>query len=164
MTPALEPDELLLEVWLPLPASRTRSAGPRPGHPLGDGPKAHLGPEGRVGWAGQAFLEVARRHGDFALVACAASLTVDQDGVCTEARIAIGGAAPVPIRMTAAEEALVGQRPTVDLFRAASRIVASQLQPGSDVHADAQYRRDVAGALTQRALALAFQRVPNTEP
>lgn len=132
MTPALQSDEMLVEVWLPLPPPRT----------------------------GQAFLEVARRHGDFALVSCAASLTIDAEGTCTEARIAIGGAAPVPTRIPAAEDALSGRRATEDLFREAGRVVSGTLEPSSDVHADARYRREVAGTLTRRALKRAHERLP----
>lgn len=129
-TPALEPDEMLAEVWLPLPAPRT----------------------------GQAFLEVARRHGDFALVAVAVSLTLDEAYRCQDVRIAVGGAAPVPARATAAEAAMRGQRAALSLFEEAGRIAAGEMEPASDVHADAAYRREVAGVLTYRALKTAFER------
>jgi carbon-monoxide dehydrogenase medium subunit len=95
-TTALEPDELLTEVWLPLRQPRT----------------------------GQAFLEVARRHGDFALVAVAVSLSLGADG----------------------------------LFKQAAELASRATEPSSDVHADARYRREVAGTLTYRALQTAFAR------
>jgi CO/xanthine dehydrogenase FAD-binding subunit len=129
-TPALAPDELLAEIWLPLSGPRT----------------------------GQAFLEVARRHGDFALVAVAASVSLDA-GVLAGARIAIGGAAPTPLRATAAESAVNGERPSLDLFREAGRIAAGETEPTDDIHADAAYRREVAGTLVTRALTLAWERV-----
>jgi CO/xanthine dehydrogenase FAD-binding subunit len=134
MTPALEPDELIVEIWLPLPAPRT----------------------------GQAFLEVARRHGDFALVAVAASLTLDERYRCSDVRIAVGGAAPVPMRATGAEDALRGERARIETFKEAARVAAREMEPTSDIHGDAAYRRDVTEALTSRALETAFKRVkPN---
>lgn len=131
-TPALEADEMVAEVWLPLAPPRT----------------------------GQAFLEVARRHGDFALVAAAVALTLDPSGVCAEACIAIGGAAPVPLRAAAAEEALRGERLSLDLYRRAADQAAAETEPTGDVHADAAYRREVAGILVYRALQLAGERIP----
>lgn len=130
-TPALEPDELLVDVWLPLP---------KPG-------------------TGQAFLEVARRHGDFALVAVAVSLTLGEHTVCSDVRIAIGGASPIPMRATEAERALAGQPAGLEIFRQAGRLAAEATEPADDVHADAVYRREVAGFLTARALTTAFERV-----
>lgn len=129
-TPALDPDEMLIDVWLPLAAPRT----------------------------GQAFLEVARRHGDFALVAVAASLTLGEHGTCKDVRVAIGGAAPVPMRANGAEAAIRGQRASLDLFREAGRLASTETEPTGDIHADAEYRREVAGVLTYRALKLAFER------
>jgi CO/xanthine dehydrogenase FAD-binding subunit len=130
MTPALGPDELLTEVWLPLPAPGT----------------------------GQAFLEVARRHGDFALVAVGASLTLDERFHCNEVRIAAGGAAPTPVRATAAEAALRGEKAGVEAFREAARLAAGEMEPTSDIHGDAAYRRDVTETLTFRVLKTAFER------
>lgn len=135
MTPALEPDELLLEIRLPWPAART----------------------------GQAFLEVARRHGDFALVAAAVSLTLDERNTVTAARIALGGAAPTPIRAGEAERVLLGQLAGPAAWREAGRWAASETEPTSDVHADAAYRREVAGVLTERALARAAARARGEE-
>lgn len=129
-TPALEPDEMLTDVWFPAPAPRT----------------------------GHAFLEVARRHGDFALVAVAAMVTLGDEDTIVEARIALGGAAPVPIRATRAEESLDGQRAAPDLFRAAGSIASDGSDPTGDIHADAEYRREVVGTLTVRALNAAYER------
>jgi carbon-monoxide dehydrogenase medium subunit len=134
-TPAIEPHELLAAVWFPYSPPRT----------------------------GQAFLEVARRHGDFALVAVGVSLTLDAHNVVTDGRIAVGGAAPVPARAADAEAAIRGERPSLDLFREAGRLAAQAMEPTSDVHADAEYRRDVAGTLTYRALKLAWERIPRKE-
>lgn len=130
MTPALEPSELLTEIWLPLPPPRT----------------------------GQAFLEVARRHGDFALVAVGVSLTVGERGSVDDVAIAIGGAAPTPIRAGAAEALLRGETPEGQVLQEAARLAALATEPTSDVHADAAYRREVAGTLAYRTLLIAVER------
>lgn len=129
-SPDIEPDEMLTEVWFPLPDKHV----------------------------GQAFLEVARRHGDFALVAAAVSLRLDQEGVCAEVSIALGGAAPIPTRAREAEDSVRGRTATLALFQEAGEIAAQHVDPTSDVHADADYRRDVAGTLTYRSLSLAYER------
>jgi CO/xanthine dehydrogenase FAD-binding subunit len=134
-TTALEPDEVLTDIWLPCRAPRT----------------------------GQAFLEVARRHGDFALVAVAASLTLDPHGHMSAASIAVGGAAPVPVRTPTAEQALLGERAGLDLFRAAAALAAAELEPSGDIHADAEYRREAAATLISRALTIAFERAPKDD-
>lgn len=130
-TPDVEPDEIVTEVWLPLPLPRT----------------------------GQAFLEVARRHGDFALVAAAVSLTLDPNGMIADARIALGGTAPTPMRAVRAEAGLKGLAPGEDAFDEAARQAADATEPTGDIHADAEYRRDVAAALVRRALQTAHERV-----
>jgi CO/xanthine dehydrogenase FAD-binding subunit len=127
LTTALDPDELLVEVRLPVTPPRT----------------------------GTAFLEVSRRHGDFALVGVAATLTLDGDGVCTGAAIAVTGVGPVPIVAAAAARGLVGVAPAVAAFEEAGRRVSERLTPDGDLHASREYRKHVAGVLTRRALARA---------
>lgn len=129
-TPAIEQAEMLTEVWLPLPEPRT----------------------------GHAFLEVARRHGDFALVAVAASVTLSETGACTDVRIALGGAAPTPIRATEAEASLAGRSPSPEAMVQAGKLAAGQTDPTGDIHANAEYRREVAGTLAIRALEIAVRR------
>jgi CO/xanthine dehydrogenase FAD-binding subunit len=123
-TTALDPAELLIEVRVPPVPPRT-------------------------GWA---FQEVSRRHGDFALVGVAALLTVDEGGVIRRARLAFTGAAPTPLRPHAAETMLVGERPGEELFRAAAERASEDLDPHDDIHATADYRRQVGGVLARRAL------------
>jgi carbon-monoxide dehydrogenase medium subunit len=129
------PDEILTEVCLPAPPART----------------------------GSCFLEVARRHGDFALVAVAAVLALHSDGRCARARLVFGGVGPTPMRVERAEAVLVGHRPEPELFAAAAREVSAVLQPESDLHASADYRAQVASVLTRRALGMAFERVSGRE-
>jgi aerobic carbon-monoxide dehydrogenase medium subunit len=130
LTTALAPTELLAEVRVPALPPRT-------------------------GWA---FQEVSRRHGDFALVAAAALVTLDAAGTIAAARVAIAGAAPTPVRATQAEVMLRGQQPTEAVFREAERLASAAVDPDSDLHASADYRREVAGVLTRRALVQAAGR------
>jgi aerobic carbon-monoxide dehydrogenase medium subunit len=108
-----------------------------------------------TGWC---FTEVARRHGDFALVAVATLLSIDRAGRIGSARIALGGVGPAPIRARTAEQVLVGESPTDEAFRAAAATVAQALEPDDDIHASADYRRHLATVLVRRALATAHSR------
>jgi carbon-monoxide dehydrogenase medium subunit len=108
-----------------------------------------------TGWG---FEEVARRLGDFAIVAMGATVTVDA-GRVSQARIAVTGVGEAPQRIAAAEALLQGARePDAQLLDAATQAVMSAIEPGSDLHGSADYRRHVAGALTRRVLPAAFQR------
>ncbi|HEY7355009.1 MAG TPA: xanthine dehydrogenase family protein subunit M, partial [Ktedonobacterales bacterium] len=127
---SLQPDELLTEVCFPaLP----------PG-------------------TGTAFLEVTRRHGDFALVGVAACLTLDQQGVCTRAAVALLGAGETPARSAAAEARLLGQPPSGQALEAAGAAAMASLEPIGDIHGSPEYRKQVAGVLTRRALGIAWGR------
>jgi carbon-monoxide dehydrogenase medium subunit len=107
--------------------------------------------------AGWGFHEVARRHGDFALVGVATVVTL-QDGRIAAARIALFGAGPTPVRARHAEQALSGGAPTPERMRDAARAAADSLDPQSDIHASAAYRKRVAATLTERALVDAVAR------
>ena len=107
---------------------------------------------------GSAFLEVARRHGDFALVGIAVTLVLDDRGTCRDARLAYVNAGPGPYRSARAEAAVQGQRLTPGMLRAAADAAVAEARPASDVHASADYRRQLVRVLTERALARAFER------
>lgn len=108
--------------------------------------------------AGWSFLELSRRHGDFALVGVIALVVLDTEGCIASARLGVIGAGPVPMRLVQAEAVLTGQRPCPSVVQAAAREVQQALDPPSDVHATAEYRREVAGVLVRRALEQAFER------
>jgi carbon-monoxide dehydrogenase medium subunit len=107
---------------------------------------------------GGSVVEVARRHGDYALVGLAARVVVD-DATITEAALAFFGAASTPVRVAAAEAALVGTAPSADRFAEAARIVADELDPPGDLHGSTAYRRHLAGVLTRRALTEATESI-----
>jgi carbon-monoxide dehydrogenase medium subunit len=107
-----------------------------------------------TGWG---FEEVARRHGDFALAAVAVTLTVSL-GAIAQARVALTGVGPTPLRATAAETLLIGHALEPNLTRGVIEAVRAVITPETDLHASADYRRHLAGVLTGRALDAAWQR------
>ena len=128
LTTALDDTELLAEVRLPL-----------------------LDGSWRLG-----FAEFARRAGDFALTMALAALQLGDDGRIAAARIGVGAVEDRPIRAAAAERSLVGEEPGPELFAAAAEAAAHHVDPTSDLHASADYRRDLARAMIRRALERAF--------
>jgi aerobic carbon-monoxide dehydrogenase medium subunit len=129
---ALKPGELLTEVKIPARPPR----------------------------CGFAFQEVSRRHGDFALVGVAASVEVDDRGRCTAARISLLSVGDRPTLSGQAARALIGQMPTAEAVRAAATAAATEdIDPTSDIHASAGYRRQLANVLTRRTLERAFAQV-----
>ncbi len=110
---------------------------------------------------GQAFVELARRLGDFAIAGAAAMLTMRGE-TCEQARLTIVGMGQGPLRARAAEEALTGRRlrreDSRDAFAEAAAKVAPAVEPADDVHASSHYRRHVAGVLAVRALHAALAR------
>jgi carbon-monoxide dehydrogenase medium subunit len=129
MSTALEADELLAAVTLPLPAVS----------------------------AGHAFTEFARRHGDFSIVACSALLALNAQGEIAHAALAVSGITPTPVRPQAIEQALLGQRPVAETFKAAAA-EAEKLEATSDAYVSAAYRQNLARVLVLRALTQAAGR------
>ena len=129
MTTALEPDEMLAGVTFPLPPQKT----------------------------GHAFVEFARRHGDFAIVACSALISLDAKGHIADAAIALSGLSHAPVRPAAIEQALRGQTPNAATFKAAAAEV-EQLEAMADAYVTAAYRKHLARTLTYRALEQAAAR------
>jgi aerobic carbon-monoxide dehydrogenase medium subunit len=103
---------------------------------------------------GISFQEVARRHGDFAIVGLAASLTLS-GGAITDARLAFAGVSDVPVRATGAEDLLAGERPSAELFDEAALRATEGLDPPADLHGSSEYRKKVAAALVRRGLRAA---------
>jgi carbon-monoxide dehydrogenase medium subunit len=123
LSTALASDELLAHVRLPLLADASRFG----------------------------FCEFSRRSGDFAIAMALATFRLD-GGVIADARIGIGGVESVPRRIARAEAILEGIRPDATLFRAAAQAVAEVIEPMDDEGYPPAYRRDVACAMTLRAL------------
>lgn len=113
--------------------------------------------------AGSAFVEVARRHGDFALGAAGAVVDLGADGIVREARVVVAGLDAVPTRLARAEAALTGRAPTEEACAAAAAAGAPALNPTGDIHAPAAYRRRLGETLVRRALLLAASRAGRIE-
>jgi carbon-monoxide dehydrogenase medium subunit len=128
---ALEPDEILTELRIP------RRAG------------AH------------AFVEFARTHGSFAVVAVAVDIAVDDAGTVTRAAIALSGVGATAIRAAATEAALVGTAPDAESIRSAVAATVAVLSPAGDVHGSSETKVDAARAYLRRGIELALDRAAN---
>jgi carbon-monoxide dehydrogenase medium subunit len=134
LTTALEPEEILVETWLPPLRPST----------------------------GQAWVEFARRHGDFALVGVAASITLDGD-VVRDARIVLTGVNGKPVCAREAETLLMGST-VAERVSAAAEAARSAIEPDADIHASKEYRSHLAGVLTEQAVTLADLRARRGAP
>ena len=105
---------------------------------------------------GSAFTEISRRHGDFAMAAAAAQIALDDDGHCTRVTFGVGGAAPTPMAFPELAQSLVGHHVDEAKARAVAQEAAAALEPDSDIHASAAYRRHLAGVLMTRVLQQAY--------
>lgn len=130
-TTALEPDEVLVEAAIPPLAPRT-------------------------GWA---FLEVARRHGDYAQVGVAALVTLGKDGRCREARLVYLSVGDAPVEAREAAALLAGQEVSAQAIAAAAEKASrDEMEPRGDIHATAEFKRHLARVLTGRVLRRAVER------
>ncbi|HEX6230594.1 MAG TPA: xanthine dehydrogenase family protein subunit M [Actinomycetota bacterium] len=131
-TTTLRPDELLTEVRLRLPPGRV----------------------------GSAYLELARRHGDFAIAGAGAVLGLDDGGRVSDARVVLIGVRDTAVRSSGAEAVLRGAEPGEGLFAEAAEAIDGEIDPVTDLHGSSDYRRKVAKVLVRRALSRALERVP----
>ncbi|MDN5931513.1 MAG: xanthine dehydrogenase family protein subunit M [Pseudonocardia sp.] len=106
---------------------------------------------------GQAFVEFARTHGNFALVGVASVIEMDGETVA-RASIAMSGVGPVPVRAAAAERGLTGTAPDDASIRAAADAAVAELSPSGDVHGSTETRTDIARSLLRRGIELALTR------
>jgi carbon-monoxide dehydrogenase medium subunit len=135
MTPGIEPDELVVQVNLPLWA------------------KQH----------GYAFVEYARRHGDFAIASAGCLIERDEQGAIRRAAISVGGVGSVPQRLPQAEGGLLGSSGDPDdIARAVAH--CDRLEILSDFHGSSDYRRSVVGSVLRRSLTQACQRAGKKVP
>ena len=102
-----------------------------------------------------AFVEFARRPGDFAIVGVATLMDASADGVVNRATISLSGVGAAPVRCTATEEQLIGTKPDQDSIRAAAE-TCRELDAMEDVHASSSYRQHLAVELVSRAVRAAL--------
>lgn len=128
----LEAGEFVTGLAVPVPAARTGSAYAR---------------------------HTMREAMDIAVVGVGALVKLaPRTGICEDVRIVLGAVAPTPIRAARAEAVLKGERPASELLEAAAEAAMSEAQPISDVRGSAEFRREIVGVLTRRALAAAVDR------
>jgi aerobic carbon-monoxide dehydrogenase medium subunit len=130
-TTAVAEGEMALEVRFPVPGDR--SAG--------------------------SYQKVERKVGDYATAAAAAQISLNADGTIGEAGVALSAAGPRAVRVTEAEQLLVGQRPSLELLRAASDAATRCSDPQADLRGTVDYKKHLAGVLTVRALRTALGRL-----
>ena len=129
-TTALKPDEILVEIRVPVPPPRS----------------------------GGAYVKLERKVGDFATAAVAAQLTLRADGACERAGIGLTNVGAVPIKAERAEAALAGKRLDDGAIRQAAELAASAAQPAADLRGSVEYKTDLVRVLTARALRRALER------
>jgi carbon-monoxide dehydrogenase medium subunit len=129
-TTTLSPDEIVTELRIPMPPSRS----------------------------GGAYLKLERKVGDFATAAVAAQLTLSANGTCERAGIGLTNVGPTPIQAKRAEQFLSGKRLDDAAIKQAAQLAAEESEPESDLRGPAEYKRDLVRVLTARALRKALQR------
>ena len=130
LTSVLEPSEILLDIRIP-----------------------KLNKD--CGWS---FLELSRRAGDFAIVAVAVILIMDEKSVCREARISLGGVEATPIRAEEAESYLAGKVVDGTILKTAGKLATENIDPESDYHASAEYRENMVEVMVIKGLEEALAR------
>ncbi|NPV78275.1 MAG: xanthine dehydrogenase family protein subunit M [Anaerolineae bacterium] len=127
----LDPDDMLVEIVLPPHLPHT----------------------------GSSYQQVSRQRGGYAQAAVASVVTLDDQNRCKEARVVLISVGDTPILSARAKEILVGQKPTAEAFKeVAQAIAANEIDPATDIHATADYRRHLVEVLVERSLTIAFDR------
>lgn len=109
--------------------------------------------------SGGAYLKLERGSSDLAIVGVATVVTLDRAGKCADARIALAGVGPTPLRATQAENELKGKRPTADVVTEAAEKAGDASKPSSDPRGSADYKREMVKVHTRRAIALSLSRI-----
>lgn len=129
-TTDLQHDEIVTEIRIPTPPARS----------------------------GGAYLKLERKVGDFATAAVAVQLTVDQEGTCQKAGIALTNVGAIPIKVAKGEEFLEGKKLDESNITQAAQLAAEAAQPSSDLRGPEEYKRALVKELTRRALVRAYER------
>ncbi|HOY18624.1 MAG TPA: xanthine dehydrogenase family protein subunit M [Haliscomenobacter sp.] len=129
-TTALEPDEILTEIRIPIPPARS----------------------------GGAYLKMERKVGDYATAGVAVQLSLDASGRCQQIGIALTNVSAASMRSTRAEEALRGQTLSDDLIQKAATMAAQDCDPNADLRGSVAYKRSIVKTLVTRAIHIAVER------
>lgn len=106
-----------------------------------------------------AYMKVERKVGDFATAAAAVQVALAPDGTIGQAGVALSAAGPCAVRVPEAEQALVGQKPTADVIRAAGSAAWRRSDPQADLRGSVDYKKHLAGVLVARGLRQALARL-----
>jgi aerobic carbon-monoxide dehydrogenase medium subunit len=128
-TTALEPDEILTEIRIPVPPAKS----------------------------GGSYVKLERKVGDFATAASAVQLTLGAGGEVASVGIALTNAGPTPLRAADAEQYLTGKQPSADVIAEAARRASAIASPNADRRGAIEYKRQMARVLTGRAIQRAIQ-------
>ncbi|MGH2582946.1 MAG: FAD binding domain-containing protein, partial [Anaerolineales bacterium] len=127
----LKPDEFLVEIAFPEMTART-------------------------GWA---FMEIARRSGDYAMAGVGALLTLNENGLCKSARLVFLNVGDAPVDAVQATKSLMGKKPEQKRFNEAAQIASQKdMSPFGNLHASPEYQRHLSAVLAVRALTKAYER------
>ena len=129
-TTALQPDEIVTEIRIPLPLPRS----------------------------GGAYFKLERKVGDFATAAVAAQLTLDSNGVCQKVGIGLTNVGPTPLKARRAEDFLRGKKPDEANLRQAALLASDEAQPSADLRGPAEYKKGLVKELAFRALSRSVER------
>jgi carbon-monoxide dehydrogenase medium subunit len=129
-TTALQHDEIVSEIRIPVPPPRS----------------------------GGAYLKLERKVGDFATAGVAAQVTVDGGGICQKAGIGLTNVGATPVKAGKAEQSLRGKKLDDVNIAQAAQLAAGEAEPSSDLRGPAEYKRGLVKELTRRALARAYER------
>ena len=110
--------------------------------------------------SGSAFVEFAPRHGDFAIVGIAAVISQNDSGHVDSVRLVVAGVDGKPLDVSSEADSLIGkENVTLDSFDEVAQNVFKRVEPSGDIHASADYRRELSQTLTVKALNLAWKRL-----
>jgi aerobic carbon-monoxide dehydrogenase medium subunit len=126
----LKPDEILVEIRVPVPAARS----------------------------GGAYLKLERKVGDFATAAVAVQVTLGANGACEQAGIGLTNVGLTPIKATKAEASLKGKALDESAIKQAAELAAQVAEPSADLRGSVEYKKDLVRILTARALRKAAER------
>lgn len=131
MQTSLRPDEIITQIRIPPPAARGN---------------------------GTAYIKFSRVDGDYALACISVRVQLDGNGLCTAARLAVGGCAPRPYRIAEADQLLLGSDLNAAATYEAAKVYAARANPKDDIKGTASYRKRILPGLIERAVALAKKR------
>jgi carbon-monoxide dehydrogenase medium subunit len=129
-TTALQHEEILTEIRIPVPPPRS----------------------------GGAYFKLERKVGDFATAAVAVQLTLDDKGICQKVGIGLTNVGPTPVKAQKAEAFLLGKKPDEANINQAAQLAADEAKPSPDLRGPVEYKKGLVKELAKRSLSRAVER------